>query len=114
MKTKLASAFVWLLSAALLVAGTVTLQWDPNPPSDQVTGYLVYQSDGGQPYQLVGGTATNTTITLPNIPWASGVVYSWYVIATNAAGLRSDPSATVSAVRPGNSKNIKILSAVAP
>lgn len=74
-------------------AANIKLVWDPNPPSDGVTGYKVYFKNnafGGGIFSPIATVATNT-FTLTNMSPGN---FSFYVTATNAAG-ESPPSATV-------------------
>lgn len=65
---KILFTLIALLIAAQALAGQVTLKWDEN--TDPVTGYRIYASRIGQPYDytapLYDGTATSATIEIAN------------------------------------------------
>ena len=65
---KILFTLIALLIAAPALAGQVTLQWDAN--TEPVTGYRIYASRIGQPYDytapLYDGTATSATIEIAN------------------------------------------------
>lgn len=74
---RLAHLCLALLSIA--TAAAITLQWDPNPASEEVQVYKVYQATNvAGPWTIVGQT-TNTTYTTPVPPGR----YFWYVTASN-------------------------------
>lgn len=54
------------------------IEWDPNPPTDQVTQYRIYRLAGGSPPKLEG-TTTTTTFR----PAKKG---TFYVTAVNGGG----------------------------
>lgn len=93
----LLAALLWLTSAAWAQAPRIA--WDPNPPEENVTGYLVYwgaasrYSDGWTAYENeldVGNVTESPPITVPDDR------FTWFAVkAYNAAGLRSDYSAEV-------------------
>lgn len=74
--------------------GNVKIGWDPNPVSDQVTGYKLYSAPAETgpflPLLSVGGSVTNAVHT--NAP--VGIIW-YYLTATNFWGLESDPSEKV-------------------
>lgn len=104
-RTSLLAFAVLLLAASSAAARSVTVAWDPNPPSENVAGYILHYgtvsrtAPGFAAYasQLDVGNVTRCTVDLPE----SGAVYYLSVVAYNAAGLRSDYSAELSAVPPG-------------
>ena len=74
----------------------VTLTWSA-PSSDgnaPVTGYTVYRSSGGAPFEVVG--TTGTTRQFIDTTVVNDTTYSYYVTAQNAIGT-SPASATVDA-----------------
>ena len=79
------------------------LQWDPNPPEENVTYYSVkWSSVSGGPYM----TVTNVTTTNA-IVYAKGGKNFWIVTASNSAG-ESDPSNEVfSHLTPSKVKNVR-------
>ena len=68
MKRIILMAFAISMLATFAIAGQVTLQWDAN--TEPVTGYRIYASRIGQPYDytapLYDGTATSATIEIAN------------------------------------------------
>lgn len=76
-------------------AEAVTLAWDPNPPEEQVTGYIVYWGDLSRndpnwtsySQERDVGSETQTTIEIQG-PGP----YFFAAIAYNALGLHSDYS----------------------
>ena len=91
--------------------GEATLSWrevkDPNEPSANPTGYIVYTSVGSADFDngiLVQGTKTK-------IKLEPGVLYSFRVAAVNKGG-RSFPSEVMSAAYvPGATANVMIVNA---
>src|SRR6478735_1868515 len=82
-KTKTA-ILALLLSAGLCRAQTtVNLEWDANPPAEQVAGYRIYLK-----------VITPPPAALPNSPPA----ISWQLIGT-----ATEPKYTVTGVQPGTS-----------
>jgi len=93
----LTATLALLLSAGLAAAqNSVSLEWDPNPPAEGVSGYRIYQKittpapgpiGGTTPppaitWKLVG-TATEPKFTVPNVP-AGTTTYT--VTAFNPGG----------------------------
>ena len=86
------SLFVPIFSSLLFLrcahAGTITLVWDANAPSDHVAYYtLSYHELGQTTVRQTGVTTPTVTISLPN----NNV---WYasVTATDSSGHTSQPS----------------------
>lgn len=105
-----------ILGISALVArsqttNVVTVAWDPNPVEDVVTGYVVY-------YGLTSDTVTNKLATtetqqaITNLTWSAE--HWFFVTATNAYGLESDPSTVLNytvpeqPVIPGSPKTLRI------
>lgn len=77
------------LAIALQIASlTVTLEWDPNDPVEQVQGYRLYQQYNGGPWTKIGETSETTFKIDPIYGYAE---YTWYVTAYRYE-LESDPS----------------------
>jgi chitodextrinase len=70
---------------------SITLSWTASTDNVGVRGYLIFRN-GVQIANYTGGT------TFANTRLTSGTTYSYYVIAYDAAGKRSAPSSTQSAV----------------
>jgi fibronectin type III domain protein len=89
---------ILLFSAAQARAQSVTLAWDPNAEPD-IGGYLIgYGTVPGQDHQLidVGGS---TLWTIHGV--SEGTTYYFRVYAYNTVGMRSAPSADLSATVTG-------------
>jgi len=87
-----------LASMALsLKAADVQLGWDPNPPSDQVTGYKFYLAPGATNAFALYTTTTNTTVTVTNL---TPGVYRFQVTAINVWNKES-PASNVIQTPPG-------------
>ena len=71
-----------LILTAQLLAGTVTIAWDANPPEENVSGYRVHYGTVSRTYTEVVDVANVTTIALQLDPG----VYFLNVLAYNAAG----------------------------
>ncbi len=107
-RTFLLAFAVVLLAASSASAWSVTVAWDQNPTSENVTGYILHYGTtsrtgpGFAAYasQVDVGNVTQYTVDLPE----SGAVYYLSVVAYNAAGLRSDYSAELAAVPPGQDR----------
>ncbi len=88
MKTKLiALTFTLLLLASCKsVAATATLSWDPNPSTDGVISYNVYQATGSGAFARIGATSGAGTPVFQANNLTNGVAYRWQVTAVNSAG----------------------------
>jgi hypothetical protein len=73
----------------------ISLKWNPNPASDNVTGYSIFRSATGAPNTFTGIT-TVTGTSYVDVLKASGTKEFYYIIAKNASG-GSVPSDIVSA-----------------
>lgn len=83
------------LITLLLVAGTacgMSLQWDANPPEDQVTGYNIYRMKGDLE-ELVG--TVDAPATLFNVDALLDEQTNFCVKAVNDAGESSQSSTVV-------------------
>ncbi|MHB8767186.1 MAG: InlB B-repeat-containing protein, partial [Deferrisomatales bacterium] len=93
-----------LAGAGAALARTATLAWDPNPPAENVTGYVVHygtQSRAAPGFVKYGaevdvGNVTQYAVTFPD----PSAVYYLAVVAYNQLGLRSDYSAEVVSAPP--------------
>ncbi len=97
--------FLFLTFPLMAQTGTVTLAWDANPATDQVTKYTVYHAPASTgPWTKVQDvTATTATVT-----GLSPGIYFFHVTASNVWG-ESGPSNVVSTPPPaGTPANLKI------
>lgn len=96
---------VTILAHGLASAKTVTVAWDPNPPEENVTGYVVHYgtssraTPGFTAYdsQVDAGNVTQQDLDLPD----STATYYIAVTAYNGQGLNSDYSAEITSVPEG-------------
>lgn len=101
-----------MIAAALLLALSVTLAWDPNPEPD-IDHYTLKWGfvPSAQDHAINVGKATTWTVTEP---WSVGMTIYFVVTATNASALESGPSNEVSfTVNPWNPNapgHLKIIS----
>lgn len=80
---KKTSTFLALFIAGSLVAESVSLAWDYNPPAENVDVYKIYHSTtGGAPWSVIGST-TNNSIQFDRLETGQN---SFYVTAINQAG----------------------------
>ncbi len=97
--------FIFLACPLIAQTGTVTLAWDANPATDQVTKYTVYRAPAATgPWTKVQDvTATTATVT-----GLSPGIYFFHVTASNVWG-ESGPSNVVSTPPPaGSPANLKV------
>jgi hypothetical protein len=86
-KSIITAALLTILSSSVSEATTVQLQWDANPETESVAGYIVYYAPFSS--QLIGGTRVDvkaplTTSTITNLdPY---MTYQFAVTAYNTAG----------------------------
>ncbi len=108
MKRLILAALFLLLACSLMAqtgTGTVTLAWDANPATDQVTKYTVYRAPAAAgPWTKVQDvTATTATVT-----GLSPGIYFFRVTASNVWA-ESGPSNVVSTPPPaGAPANLKV------
>ena len=105
--------FLTVIAVTLVVhAATVTLQWDPNDPSDGVSKYRIYSIQGTNWVQL--GYSVTTSYVATGLP--DGFL-QFRVTAVNTNNLEGPPSNVVSTnlvpatVTPKAPANPKITSA---
>jgi len=91
-----------LLAIPPVMAGDVTLQWDPNPETD-VVGYKVYYGTSSRTYSSPVPLGLQTTYTVAGL--ASGTYY-FAVTAFNASGLESAFSNEVSTTVSGTGTSV--------
>ena len=103
-------AAILLATAFSSVAATnsVTLAWDPNPPTDAVVKYNVYTSTVGSTDGLAVQSTTGTNIVVTNL--FMGKTYNFYATAVNNAHLESEPSDVIQFYMPFVLPDIKITS----
>ncbi len=98
-----AQAALWCLLSGILavpsvMAGDVTLQWDPNPETD-VVGYRVYYGTASRTYSSPIPLGLQTSYTVTGL--AAGTYY-FAVTAFNSEGLESAFSNEVSTTLAGS------------
>ena len=114
MKTIARPYVVWICAlcaafwASLSLAGSITLGWDPNPPHELVTGYIVYMGPiskedplfTGYAVEVDVGDVTEGEMEVPAEYGETGAFFA--AIAYNAAGMKSDYSneVTLPAITP--------------
>jgi len=108
-----------LLVSVSAMAATVNLAWDPNPATDQVLRYSVYQALAlAGPFTKVSDVALSActaTVCTYSVTGLTAGIYYFRVTATNA-WMESGPSNVVNT--PGGGpmvpKNLIIVATVAP
>lgn len=83
---------------------TVTLTWDPNPETELVSEYKVYQSYQGGPFELIGSTAETSFDIVDPVPG----IYNWKVSAVNLAGEGSQSNAIAGPQLPSIPANVTV------
>src|SRR6267142_4908412 len=78
-------------------AGSVSLQWDPNPEPD-IDGYRVYYGTSSGSYNQQINVGNTTAATVSNL--TNGSTYFFVVTAFNTVVMESLPSNEVSASVP--------------
>lgn len=76
-------------SAPAVLAGPVTLAWDPNPPIEQVVAYRVYECAKGAVANCTKLAETSQTQQQIEVVFGS---HCWRATAVNVVGLESDLS----------------------
>src|SRR5438045_1892247 len=84
-------ALTWLVSITRVVAGSVTLAWDPDP---NVAGYRLYSGTTRGVYTQTTEVGSAVSASVSNL--ANGNTYFFVVTAYNAAAVESAPSNEVS------------------
>ena len=95
--------FLVILGSPMICKSQTTqhgIEWDPNPPEENVTGYKIYLDTN------YIATVTTGTIYMINNPVPPGC---WTVTAFNALGLESDHSEKVCRNLPQKSSGIKMI-----
>src|SRR5436190_19577487 len=86
-------ALTWLASITRVVAGNVTLAWDPDADLN-VVGYRLYSGTTSGMYTQTTEVGNVTAASVSNL--ASGNTYFFVVTAYNASAVESAPSNEVS------------------
>ena len=86
------------LFSAPAFAGSVTIAWDPNPATDNITSYTVYYGTQPGVYSFSLPVGNVVTWTVDNL--TAGQTYYFAVQAVNADGLASPLSTEVSTTIP--------------
>ncbi len=105
-----------LLMLGLLLANSVvngadrivTLAWDANPVTDNVTGYILEKAKGTDAFEELAKTGASELEASDTLSGGSGT-YRYRVLASNAWG-NSEPSSEVSVNTqvPGSPTNIRV------
>jgi chitin-binding protein len=82
---------------ATATANSVSLSWAASADNVGVSGYQVFREAGATDVQVASGSGTSATVT----GLAADTTYQFYVVARDAAGNTSPPSAAVT-VRTGS------------
>src|SRR6266478_6225161 len=90
-------ALTWLASITRVVAGNVTLAWDPDSDPN-VVGYRLHSGTTSGVYTQTTEVGNVTAASVSNL--ASGNTYFFVVTAYNAAAVESAPSNEVSYIAP--------------
>jgi hypothetical protein len=101
--------FALLSTLSTFAATSVTLGWNANPTSENVTAYIVYygNSAGVLPYSTNAGMNLNVTV----VGLTPGMNWYFTVKAKNDVGLESDPSDQVWLTMPGDDVVVKTIGA---
>lgn len=114
-----------LLSAGLAAAqtATVNLEWEANPPDEQVTGYRVYQKiitpappelgAGVQPavtWRLIG-TAAEPRYAVQGLP-AGTVTFAVSAVNAGGEGGRSNEAVATVLAAPGRPEGFRVVTVV--
>jgi cytochrome c oxidase assembly protein Cox11 len=89
-------AFTGFIPISGALAASITLAWDPNPPEDEVAGYVVYYGKTSGRYTYVVDVGNLTTCTLAGL--TLGATYYVALTAYDASDNESDLSAEVSGI----------------
>ena len=90
------SAAILLAIAASATAAEIRLAWDANPEPDIARYEVSYESATDQRRSQTAATTPAATIS----GLTPGVTYAFEVVAINTAGLRSEPSESITATAP--------------
>ena len=99
---------ILVLVAAVSVLGAakavdLVLEWDPNNPVEQVTGYNVYELTNSL-WLRIGGSAS-TNLTIPNVPLGK---HTYAVQATNLWGFSPFSDSVSTPDMPGKVGGVRI------
>lgn len=83
----------------------INLRWEASTDNVKVASYDIYRSSGGSAAESLG---TWTSTSVGNINLSENTEYSYYVVAVDAAGNRSQPSETVKASTGGSGDLVSI------
>jgi cytochrome c oxidase assembly protein Cox11 len=89
-------ALMGFMPISAAIAASITLAWDPNPPEDEVAGYVVYYGKTPGRYTGTVDVGNLTTCTLAGL--TPGVPYYIALTAYDASDTESDLSAEVSGI----------------
>jgi hypothetical protein len=83
-RTALAAVFVFCVALRTQAADSLTVEWDPNPPEEQVLGYLLYVGTTPGVFPEVFDVGAQTSFTYPNA--VAGQEYFLAIVAYNILG----------------------------
>lgn len=85
--------------AGSLLAHDISLAWNPSTSPD-VTGYKIYYAQVGQSLTNVWTVGNTNLTTITNLVSATNIIYRFACVATNSAGLESEPTMELTSVIP--------------
>jgi hypothetical protein len=94
---------VMLLCPAVFADQSVTLAWDPNPPSENVTNYVIHYGNGPRSYPYSTNVGTTTTATVYDLQ--EGTNWFFAVTAVGPSGQESEYSNEVTNAIPASATN---------
>jgi hypothetical protein len=89
-------ALIGIMPISAAMAASITLAWNPNPPEDEVAGYVIYYGKTSGRYTYVVDVGNMTTCTLAGL--SPGVPYYIALTAYDAYDNESDLSDEVSGI----------------
>ena len=90
----------------ILPASALTVMWNPNPEPD-IACYLVSVLPPVPYAERVIDAGKQTQLTIPGLQ--EGMTYQLTLVAVNAAGLRSEPSAPISYTVPTTGPRVRLV-----
>lgn len=109
-RTALIVATTILLSYPLHAA-EITLQWDANPASEQITEYRVYEQQANGSWLLVSSTASDVQETTITVPSVASRTFALTAVNISGESDRGEPASTPALPTPpkgGKVKGVKL------